>query len=347
MRFQVRREQREGVLGEAIILEDTDEAARVEVLPQQGFNALRWAWYHDGKLLDLLYSDTASFEAGRPTRSGIPVLFPFPNRIRAGRFRWRGREYRLPLNDSTNANAIHGFVCCKPWRVVDRGGDRSSAWVTGEFRGSRDAPEAKDQWPADYLFRLTYRLIGRRLRLEAHVENPNSVPLPFGLGYHPYFRIPFLAGDPAENYTVQVAARGWWELQDSLPTGQCKWLTYAHPVGVAHRFVDLQMDDVLTGLPDGPEADAPGLYLRGVVRSLSLGVRLRVLSSAEFREVVVFTPPHRQAVCLEPYTCITDAINLQQQGVDSGLLVLPPGEEWKGVVELAVDADSPEGPAKE
>ena len=51
-------------------------------------------------------------------------------------------------------------------------------------------------------------------------------------------------------------------------------------------------------------------------------------------EVVAFTPPHRQAVCLEPYTWTTDAINLQQQGVNAGLRVLAPGEQWTGVVEM-------------
>jgi aldose 1-epimerase len=39
---------------------------------------------------------------------------------------------------------------------------------------------------------------------------------------------------------------------------------------------------------------------------------------------------------VEPYTCITDAINLQQRGVEAGLLVLPPGGRWTGVVELRV-----------
>ena len=50
------------------------------------------------------------------------------------------------------------------------------------------------------------------------------------------------------------------------------------------------------------------------------------------------TPPHRQAVCLEPYTCPTDAINLQQRGVDAGLLVLQPGEKWSGVVEMVISS---------
>ena len=68
------------------------------------------------------------------------------------------------------------------------------------------------------------------------------------------------------------------------------------------------------------------------------GVTLRVLASPAFREVVVFTPPHRQAFCIEPYTCITDAINLQQRGVDAGLQVLAPGQEWTGTVRLEVTA---------
>ena len=62
----------------------------------------------------LLYADPDCFGDGRPTRSGIPVLFPFPNRIRDGRFTWDGRTIELPLNDPTQKNAIHGFACRSP-----------------------------------------------------------------------------------------------------------------------------------------------------------------------------------------------------------------------------------------
>jgi aldose 1-epimerase len=65
-------------------------------------------------------------------------------------------------------------------------------------------------------------------------------------------------------------------------------------------------------------------------------VSLQLLTSPAFRELLVFTPPHRQAVCLEPYTCVTDAINLQARGIDAGLLVLPPGGQWSGVVDMVV-----------
>jgi aldose 1-epimerase len=65
------------------------------------------------------------------------------------------------------------------------------------------------------------------------------------------------------------------------------------------------------------------------------GARLMSLwTSPDFREMVLFTPPHREAVCLEPYTCTTDAINLSPQGIDAGLRILQPGERWQGAVEL-------------
>ena len=59
--------------------------------------------------------------------------------------------------------------------------------------------------------------------------------------------------------------------------------------------------------------------------------------SDEFRELVVFTPPWTDAVCLEPYTCVTDAINLQEQGVDAGWRELGPGKTWE--TEIVIRAD--------
>src|SRR5262249_14833123 len=158
-------------------------------------------------------------------------------------------------------NAIHGFACRKPWRVVGQGADAASAWVTGEFHGSLDAPESRSHWPADYVLRLTYRLQGstaaggsspRRtgpaglkpaahkesnatLRLEAEVINPDRVTLPFGLGFHQYFRVPLGAGK-ADQCLIHVPANEFWELQDSLPTGTRKRVDAARDLTRPRKF---------------------------------------------------------------------------------------------------------------
>src|SRR5262249_35744138 len=128
-----------------------------EILPGKGFNCFCWESQHQGKTLDLLFGDALFGPTGKATRGGMPILFPFPNRIRGGRFVWEGQTYSIPPNDPAG-NAIHGFACRHPWRVVDEGATSDSAWVTGEFQGSVDAPDAAAFWPADYLIRITYRL---------------------------------------------------------------------------------------------------------------------------------------------------------------------------------------------
>ena len=64
------------------------------------------------------------------------------------------------------------------------------------------------------------------------------------------------------------------------------------------------------------------------------GGSLVVRTSPAFRELVLFTPAHRKAVCLEPYTCPTDAVNLAARGLNVGWRVLAPAEIWRAVVEF-------------
>jgi aldose 1-epimerase len=323
MMAAVTDEARPTAAGTADVVVLTAGDARAEVWPGHGFNCLSWSVA--GR--DVLYTAPDWTTNPVPTRSGIPILFPFPNRIRDGRYAWAGDTYRLPQNDSTKKNAIHGFTPRRPWRVTARGAGSDTAYVRGEFRGSVDAPDCARLWPADYVLAITLRLTLRTLRVEAEVTNPDAVPLPFGLGFHPYFRL-----GPGGAGTVMAEAAEKWELVESLPTGRRLPLEPALDLRTPKESASLVLDDVYTGLGGAPAAG--GLVVRGRV-TWPGGETLEVRTSPDYRELVMFTPPHRQAVCLEPYTCTTDAINLEQQGVDAGWRVLDPGQSWRGVVELA------------
>lgn len=329
MSFHLTQAKREEHLVD--ILHD-DQGNGLEIWPGGGFNAYRWHVEHGGRQ-ELLYASPALFQEMRPTRSGIPVLFPFPNRIRDARFSWEGKAYQLPITDSNGKNSIHGFVCRLPWRVVDRGADPSHAWITGEFQGSKDAPESLAAWPSDYLLRMTYRFLGLRLRLDIEVENRGATSLPFGLGFHPYFS---LSGFGREEAVVGVPAAQVWPLLDNLPAGPPK------PVGgmrdLRHGQVcgALRLDDVLTDL-QGATRNAEGLVRFGWIEDWQQRRRLDLFASEEFREVVVFNPPHREAFCIEPYTCVTDAVNLKGQGYDTGWRALPAGGRWTAALEFVFE----------
>jgi aldose 1-epimerase len=310
------------------VLEDSG-GSRAEVWPALGFNCYRWQIQRAGQSLELLYQAPDLFDNGRPTRSGIPVLFPFPNRIRDGHFTWAGRSYQLPQNDPAKKNAIHGFACRHPWRVVGHGTDTASAWVTGVFRCSQDSPDSLPLWPTDHEIRLTYRLGANALRLEAEIHNPDRVELPFGLGYHPYFRVPFTSSGTADDCLLTVPARSFWKLEESLPTGERLPVDASCDLNRPRRFGEVNVDTVLTDLPT-----ASGNLPERAVLQGAPGVALHLHADTVFRDLVIFTPPHRQAFCVEPYTCTTDAINLQARGVEAGWRILPPGERWHTDVEL-------------
>jgi aldose 1-epimerase len=281
--------------------------ASAEVLPELGCNCIRWRV--GGR--DLLYCPSLEELAQRPTRGGIPILFPFPNRIRDGQFTWQGRNYQLPKNDSSQQNAIHGFSPRSVWQVLGIGRNTNGAWLDAAF-------SIPDSWPAPGILELRIRLSNTALRYEALVLALDQ-PLPFGLGYHPYFVT-------TPDCRLQTPARARWELADSLPTGRRLPLDASHDLRQPRAVSELSLDDVYT---DFLEADE--LVERGRVEYPGAGV-LRVRTSPAFRELVLFTPPHGKAVCLEPYTCPTDAIHLQERE-DVGWQVLPPGGRWEGVVE--------------
>src|SRR4051812_43211849 len=119
MSFTVSTRTQPGVTGRDATIYTLEGAGNVaEVWPALGFNCFRWAVARADQTMELLYADPALFTDGRPTRSGIPILFPFPNRIRACRYRWEGKDYQLEETDTTLHNAIHGFACRRAWRVA-------------------------------------------------------------------------------------------------------------------------------------------------------------------------------------------------------------------------------------
>jgi aldose 1-epimerase len=309
-----------------ITLTDGQTGATARVLPDLGFNCFEFRAVVNGQIVDVLDS-VPGFENGgeRPSRSGIPILFPFPNRIRGGRYSWKGKDYELPQNDN-KGNAIHGFCFDRPWRVIERGENH----VTGQFQLSVDAPDRLAFWPADFLIEVDYELFHNRLRANFRIQNPGQTSLPWGLGTHAYFKLPLSPDSRVDDCTVEAPVSKYWELVNSLPTGRILPVDEDRDLRDGAYLNLIKLDDVLTGVDcDGPQFDC-------IVLDEAAGLQVTQICPPIFREIVAFTPPNRNAVCLEPYTCVTDAINLEQQGIDAGLRVLGPGSEFHTWIDLVV-----------
>jgi len=306
---------------EPCLIRDVKSGSAACVAAHIGFNCFDFRPVVDGRIITVLDA-SAEFRFGkdRPNRNGIPILFPYPNRIRAGRFCWQGTEYELSdakIPFDAAGNAIHGFCLDRPWRVVGRSEDS----VEGEFQLSRDAPERLDSWPADFIVRLRYSVRGATLSARFTLINPSDVPLPWGLGTHPYFRLPLAEESRPQGCLIETAATEAWELRDCLPTGKRMPVSADRDLREGVYFGTVALDDVLTGLP----ADVD--YQETIIYDEAAGLQVSQRCDPLFRELVVYNPPGRDVVCLEPYTCVTDAVNLAQRGIDCGWQVLAAGAE--------------------
>jgi aldose 1-epimerase len=252
--------------------------------------------------------------SARPSSSGIPILFPFPNRIKEGKFTWDDKQYQLPLNGKTHA--IHGFVFDRPWRVTDH----SAHAMTGEFQLSKDAPDRLELWPTDFILRVTYTVASSYLHSRFEIVNPTEKPLPWGLGTHSYFRLSLAQDDVHPKTLIQAPIKSQWVLKENIPTGEIIPVPANIDLSQSIPASLLKLDDVFTDLQEIDEKIVSHVIDEHHQRQLIQS------TGPEFRELVVFTPPQRGSICLEPYTCTTDAINLSTQGFQTGWQVLAPGQ---------------------
>ena len=314
-----------------VLLNDPATGSSARIATHLGFNCFDFTAQMNGDEQITVIDAAEGFADGdkAPSHSGIPLLFPFPNRIRGGRYSWEGKDYELPeslVGYEGAGNAIHGFCLDRPWRVISQ----TDSSVTAVFRISEDAPERLPLWPTDGEIEICYSLNNACLRADIIVRNPTDVPLPWGFGTHAYFRLPLAVASEPAKCTVFAPVSKRWELEGCLPTGRIVDPPEAGRLLDSPYFGNLKLDDVYTAV-----ASDDGVVECRIIDETS-GVQVIQRCDDSFREIVAFTPPWTTAVCLEPYTCTTDAINLQQQGIDAGLRILTPGDAWNGWIEIAV-----------
>lgn len=244
----------------------------------------------------------------RPTREGAGSvldmasfpLVPYVNRIRGGRFTFRGRDVVLKPNMAGDISPLHGQGWLAPWTVEGVSDTHAELGLRHEA----------GEWPWAYeaLQAVTLDETGLSLRLEC--RNIDTEPMPCGLGQHPYFpctaetRIDTEVGTAFEIDehvlpTGEVPATGRYDLRDRAACGQ----------GLDHGFGGWGGEALLTD----PSWPAP-------LRLSSAGAKFFQLYSPESGGIFVAEPvTHANAALNEP----------KERWGELGLRVLEPGEEMR------------------
>ncbi|HEY7223121.1 MAG TPA: aldose 1-epimerase family protein [Micromonosporaceae bacterium] len=252
----------------------------------------------------------------RPGSAGS-VLVPWPNRIRDGRYTFRGTAYRLPLSEPDRHNAIHGLVEWTRWHATKSAPDA----VTVEY----ELPP-QPGYPWALALTATYQVGASGLRADHTVTNVDSTPCPFGFAVHPYL----LAGAPVPEVLLRVPARSRLLLDGRLlPIGAARVAGTEYDFTTPKPIGALELDVAFGDLIRDGEAptDAPS----EVALSTSDGGGVAIWAGAGFGWWQVFTGDtlagerRRRAVAVEPMTCPPDAF---RSGRD--LITLEPDQSWHG-----------------
>lgn len=262
----------------------------------------------------------ARFQAGisplmRPAPAGYddPLdaacfpLVPFSNRVRDGRFSFRGCEVALASNMPGQRHPLHGQAWRAPWRVISA--DREMATLAYDHEPA--------DWPWPYQARQTFSLDARGLTVRLTVHNPGGEAQPCGLGLHPYF--------PCDGDTVlDTLVQGVWTIDgDIMPVER-------RPA--SGRFSLRERRICGADLDNGYDGWGGRAGIRWPGRGLGLDI---VCPDARYFQV--YAPSGGGLFVAEPVTHANAALNLPEaEALAAGITILEPGATFALVTRFEV-----------
>lgn len=234
-------------------------------------------------------------------------LVPFSNRIRGGRFFFRGRVVEITPNMHPDPSPLHGQGWLGAWETL------SATDSTAELLFRHEPAE----WPWRYEARQIFRLTHNALDIELGCRNLSDEPMPCGLGQHPYFHC-----TPETRLDTQV--EGVWTIDENvLPVER---------VPATGRYY--LRDRLVCGQDLDHGFD--GWSGHATIRTPGAPFTIEIASS-EARWFQVYSPPSGDIFVAEPVTHANAALNAtEEEWPRLGLKVLEPGEAMTLNARIAV-----------
>lgn len=254
-------------------------------LPSQGM--LGASLRHEGtEMLGRVADLAAMAEAGYAC--GIPLLYPWANRLSENAFELAGRAMALRsplLSRDDNGLSNHGV----PWsRLVWTVLEREPAAVRAELRWVQ--PHLLEVFPFEHRVELGAALDAGGLTISTTVHADAGSPVPISFGFHPYFVLP---GVPREQWGAKFPAMQQ-VLSDGfgIPTGEISDAA-ALDGAMGSRTYD---DGYRLAEPDASFAIAGG------------GRRITVRFGQGYSHAQLYAPPEADFISIEPMTAPVNAL---------------------------------------
>ena len=208
-----------------------------------------------------------------------PILFPHAGRVVDGKIEAKGSIYDSPA---------HGFARVMEHDFVDQTKDTIVLELCA-------CEETRASFPFEFRLVSTFTLENDTLHHTLTVENLDEENMPFGIGYHPGFTVPFDDKHVATDYELRFSDMESPICLNCLPTGL---------VQKDHYYLGSN----ITALPIDDKLFANDSHCMANLKSSTLGIyekdtgRAVVCNIEEFPYTLIWSKPGMpKFVCIEPW----------------------------------------------
>ncbi len=243
-----------------------------------------------------------------------PILFPHTGKLKDGTMIVKGQ--------TITGCKQHGFARLMEHTPVLCGESQAEFELT-------ETPQTLELWP--YRFRLlsTFTLEGDTLHHTLTVENQDEEEMPFGIGYHPAFTVPFDDKHTMDDYELRF---------DSLQSPVCLEQV-AGLIGQKHYYlgknirsidIDEHLFDNDSHCMTGLQAKTLGLYEKDTGRGV-------VCNIEKFPYVLIWSKPGvPQFVCIEPWNSLPSPTDCDCRWEHKpAAAILAPGTRWSTTLSMS------------
>ncbi|MCI0511916.1 aldose 1-epimerase [candidate division KSB1 bacterium] len=295
------------------------QSKQVKIAPQAGANLYSFTVGEQ----ELLVAPP-TLQALRGYQYGMPILYPTPNRVRDGVLKYANLELKFTPNDGPDFN--QGLVNQLSWNYnqpeITKLGVKLKTWLDFE-----PGQPWFTQFPLKHRLSLEFLLQADGVQIQFRVTNNDTVPIPFGFGVQPWFKI----SGALQKWLVKIPAWQRMEVVNALPTGKLLPM-HVDPALDLRNYVslsNLNLDAVFWGMTPLKPA---------TLRDLDRNLQLNLHTSSDFTHITLHAAPAQAAFSLGNQTSAPDAHNLAQKGLLSAshLLTVEPESYIEGYIKYVV-----------
>ena len=236
-----------------------------------------------------------------------PILFPHAGKVVDGVIEAKGGVYE---------SKQHGFARLMEHELAAMTEDT----IVMELRSS---PETLEKFPYEFALISTFTLENDTLHHTLTVENWDEEEMPFGIGYHPAFNVPFDDKHEATDYELRFSEMESPLCLNCLPTGLVQKDHYYLGSNIKTIHIDEHLFDNDSHCMANIRSGKLGIYEKGTGRAV-------VCNIEEFPYCLLWSKPGMpKFVCIEPWHSLPSPEGGSRNWNEKpAAAILNPGESW-------------------